>query len=224
MLKLSIIYDVFKGLVMLKKWMIVLLFFFTSCSEAVLQPDRIEVFQGVFKPSSNFLTENKALEPAYLSQIKKEFSQDLRVGNRFYYETMTGFSILLLAGSEGSHFSSSDPVFAGDGRYPAILVTAPVSGEASIYKGLYRNRVFFAADQNSQLAFTGAAWLLIASDEENITIHRGELTSQNSAAQPPATNPTVRAFITPFERHTHEDSETAAEEYLEHQDPNYQEE
>ncbi|PIQ26479.1 hypothetical protein COW36_21735 [bacterium (Candidatus Blackallbacteria) CG17_big_fil_post_rev_8_21_14_2_50_48_46] len=197
---------------------------YSACSEPVLQSEKIEAFQGVFKQRSDFLTEQNPAVPDFLKILEAELLQDLKNGHRSLYQNETGFSVLLLAGSEGSHFVPENAQTESEVVYPAILVTAPLAGQAEVFKGTYRNHTFLSADAGAKLHFTGAAWLLVANEQEKVQISQGELSAQDSANQPPATNPTVRAVITPGERHAHEDLETAAEEYLEHQDPNYQEE
>ena len=46
-------------------------------SEPVLQSKKTEVFQGLFKQNTDFLTENKTAEPSFLKDLESDLLKDL---------------------------------------------------------------------------------------------------------------------------------------------------
>ncbi|MGV3523970.1 MAG: hypothetical protein ACO1RX_07085 [Candidatus Sericytochromatia bacterium] len=152
--------------------------------------DYLFALQGSFQIASV-----DAADQDLINEVKAAFISDLEAGREEDYRRSPHFSIHLLAGSEGSYFTSPDFLQNSVESLLATLVIPQTSGNPLIFKGEFRADRFYFADPAQQLELTTAskAYLLTADSDMTdyvVQTYKGEVQPAESSSSPEAISET----------------------------------
>lgn len=175
----------------------------TACQSNTIMPTIGQVSQQALQTTRAYLfalsegfqiAAVDAADANLIDSVKDSFLSDLEAGREEDYRQNPGFSIHLLAGSEGSYFTSPDFLGNTITSLLATLVIPDVSGAPLIFKGEFRSDRFYFADpsQALQLSADNKAYLLTAEDSTGtyvIQTYKGEIQLEGAESTTETTEP-----------------------------------